>query len=478
MIYLSSKNKDKIKIEFLGNNSTDVTGSMILITTDKGRQILLECGMVQGANNLVDYKINAQPFPFKAKNIEYVFLNHVHADHVGRLPKLIRDGFIGNVITTPITAKLLEPMLMDSAGIIESDSVSISKKRGKEVLPYYDEDDVTHTLELTYEYDCGNIYELDEDISFKFLRNSHLIGACQLELFIKKQSGHIVKILYTSDLGSPRTPNSYVDDLEFCEKANIVITECTYGATDKKDMGKRNKDLEKMRTVINQVCNMDKGRILIPVFSLGRSHQILTDLYTIFGNDENFNVPIIVDSPLIWKLTKLEKEILSEKNKVLFNKVCNWRNVKFIKDHKESMSSVGDKSPKIVLSSSGFLIKGRSVNYLKEYIKHGKDHIISVGYSPPYSVAGKIKSAQQYISIDGKSYENRCGLTVLNSYSSHIQRQELINYLKTINCEKYYLVHGDMDGKIQFKDSLEDALSSCDKTSKVVATNKSTICYL
>lgn len=477
-MYFMGKSKDKIRIEFIGNNAEEVTGSMILITTDNNKKILLECGLIQSANSIVDFKENAKPFPFKSKDIDYIFINHVHADHCCRVCKVIKEGFNGKVITTSITAKLMKPMLTDSANIIKSDAEYISRKRKKSVVSYYTVENVDETLNVTYEYDYGEIYKLDDEISFKFLKNSHLIGASQLELYIKKRNGHIVKILYTSDLGSSIIKNHYVDDLEYCSKSNIVISECTYGKREKDRNYNRKKDLEKLNSVINQVCKVNKGRILIPVFSLGRSHQILTDLYLMYGENENFDIPIIVDSPLIWKLTKLQQEIFTGENKELFKKVCNWKNVRFITDYNESKLCVLDKSPKIVLSSSGFLIKGRSINYLKEYISNSNDHILSVGYAPDYSIAGKIKNGQKYISIDGKSYKNRCGLTILNSYSSHIQRTELLNYLKTINCEKIYLVHGDMDGKLEFKEDLEKELSKMNKTTKVVATNSATVCSL
>jgi metallo-beta-lactamase family protein len=131
---MGKNNKDKVKVEFIGNNSENVTGSMILITTDNDKQILLECGMIQSANSLLDYKENAKPFPFKPKNIDYLFLNHVHADHISRTCKLVKDGFDGKIIATTITAKLMKPMLLDSASIIRKDAEAISRKRGKEVF--------------------------------------------------------------------------------------------------------------------------------------------------------------------------------------------------------------------------------------------------------------------------------------------------------------------------------------------------------
>ena len=133
-----------------------------------------------------------------------------------------------------------------------------------------------------------------------------------------------------------------------------------------------------------------------------------------------------------------------------------------------------DNSPKIVLSSSGFLHKGRSIQYLKEYISSVKNHILFVGYSPPNSIASKIKIGKKNITIDGMSYKSRCGITILNSFSSHIQREELLNYLKNITSDKICLVHGSMEGKIEFKDDLEKELLKLNKTNRVIVINKGT----
>ena len=474
---MSKKKKSKIKIKFIGANSYQVTGSMILIETEYNN-ILLECGMIQSSNSIKDYKENAKSFPFKSKNIDYVFLNHAHTDHMALTPKLIKYGFTGKIITTDITAKLLKPMLKDSANIIRKDAEYISKKRGKDFEPLYNEDDVYSTLNLVESYDYGIIHQLDDNTSFRFLHNSHIIGACQLELFLKTSTGHIEKILYTSDLKGNQNKNYYVEDTEYCSKANIVISECTYGADEKNVNVSRNKDLEKIKTVVNQVCLMDKGRILIPVFSLSRAQQILTDLYMLYGENKDFKIPIIVDSPLIWEITKVYKDALQGEHKELFDKVCDWDNVRFIKDYNESKVSVSDKIPKIVLSSSGFLLKGRSVNYLKELISDIKSHIITVGFSPEGSIASKIKNGQKFINIEGKSYKNKCSITILNSFSSHIGQIELLNYLKGISCEKVFLVHADTNSKLRFKELLEEEISKLFRSTRIIATNKDTVCNM
>ncbi|HEY5588880.1 MAG TPA: MBL fold metallo-hydrolase [Candidatus Paceibacterota bacterium] len=472
-----SKKTEKIKIYFCGNNSYQVTGSMIYVET-ANHKILLECGMSQGFNLINSFKENNKKFPFKPKEIDYLFICHTHIDHSGLIPKLVRDGFKGKIITSDTTATLLKPMLTDSCGIIRKDADYIARKTGNICEPFYTEEDVKSTLNLLCTYDFSKVHDLDDEISFKFLKNSHLVGAYQLELFIKNKSGHVNKILYTSDIGHSKNDNYYVDDLELCKKADIVISECTYGSNSKDAKSYRSKDLEKIKTVVEQTCIDNKGRVLIPVFSLGRSQQLLTDLYMLYGNDPTFNIPVIVDSPLIWEVTKAYKEFLTSENKELFDKVCAWKNVKFIKDYLESKACVVDKSPAILLSSSGFLTKGRSVNYLKEIIVDEKCHLLSVGYTPPESLAGKIKSGQKTVTIEGKPYKNRCGITMLNSFSSHISNKELFNYLKSINTSKIYLVHGDMVGKIQFKEKLDDIFAEQCRTTKVISCNKDTICNL
>lgn len=468
-----AKRKDKIRISFIGNNADNVAGSMTLIETEE-KNILLECGMIQSSNSIYDYKENSKSFPFKPKNIDYVFLGHVHIDHSGRIPKLIKEGFDGKIITTSITGKLLKPMLLDCCNIIGKDAEYISRKRDKEVEPYYNDKDVAKTLNHVYEYDYGIKYDLDENISFRLLRNSHIVGACQIELFIQTSSGHVEKILYTSDLGGVKNKNHYVDDTEFCTKANVVISECTYGGAERNVNGDRAKDMNKIKDTVHQVCEVAGGRLLIPVFSLGKCQQILTDLYMLFGEDQHFKIPIVCDSPLIWEVTKTYREFLTGEHKDLFDKVTNWKNVRFIKDFKESKNNVCDSSPKIILSSSGFLHKGRSVFYLQKYLENVKDHILFVGYAPPGSIAYKIRSGQKTITIDGKMFKNRCGISVLNSFSSHIGQEELLKFLKGIQCNKICLVHGEQANKIEFKALLESELSAMCKTTKVICTNKGT----
>ena len=316
---------------------------------------------------------------------------------------------------------------------------------------------------------------MDKYISFKWLHNSHIIGAAQLELFLKDENGHTSKILYTSDLGSYKLSSPFVHSTELCTKANLAIFESTYGAEEKIITKKdRMKDKEKIKSIVNEVCKSNGGRILIPCFSLDRTQKILKVLYDIFKEDSDFNIPIIVDSPLSCKITDVYKEVLEGDDLDVLSDIINWKNVRFIKDKIDSNICLADKKSKIVIASSGFLQAGRSVSYLKEFLPNSKDMILFVGYASLSSLAYKIKNGNENktISIEGKPYKNRCKIVCLNSFSSHIQRDEIIDYVKGLKCEKLYLVHGSKNAKLKLKNLIEIELEKLNKTTKVICVQK------
>jgi metallo-beta-lactamase family protein len=395
---------------------------------------------------------------------------------------LVEKGFEGKIITTSITAQIIEPLFKDSAYINFKDAELLSKKRGIDYPPIYSEQSAVEVMSYIYEYGYDEIHQLDDNISFRFLRNSHIVGAAQLELFIKDDSSHIKKILYTSDLGNTTFKKPFVDEMEYCKTANLVICESTYGADDrtvKKEV--RQKDIEKLKTVIQDVVIENKHSILIPCFSLDRSQFILKLLYDLYHDKPEFDhVKIVIDSPLTKKITDLYGKFLEGENKEIIDEIVNWSNARFITDSQESKASVADKSPKIVISASGFLDQGRSKHYLKEYISNINNAIVFVGFATPTSLAGRIKNGteQKTITIDGKKYKNAIKVICLTSFSSHMQQKDLINYLKSINCEKIALCHGDKEAKKELSERLKEELSKIGKTSRVVVPQRGSVIHL
>ena len=377
--------KKKLKdngILFAGKSADDVTGSCYYIAFGDTK-ILLECGLHQSSSNdyLDSYKINSEKFKFKPKEIDYVFVNHTHIDHCGLIPRLVKEGFCGKIIATENTARIMKPLLLNSCAIVQDEARVLSKRYGRDYQPLYSEENVYNTFDLIHIYnDYNRIYQLNENVSFQWLKNSHCVGAAQLQLILKDKTS-TKKVLYTSDLGALHTDNHYVDETEIPKMFNdITILESTYGEQKRSTKKNRKFDVEHLKTAVNTVLER-KGTVVFPCFSFSRTQEILTNLYDIYGNDKNFKIPIIVDSLLSCEICKLYGEILSDDNLDYWNKVYNWENVTYVTDKDKSKGWIENNIPKIIISSSGFCTNGRIVGYLQKYIKDEKSMIIFSGYT-------------------------------------------------------------------------------------------------
>jgi metallo-beta-lactamase family protein len=470
------KTKNKIRVSFIGGNSESVTGSMTLIEF-QNYKILLECGLWQSSDSAIEnYKINNRRLPVKPKQIDYIFINHCHADHSLLLPRLYAEGFRGQVIVPKGLTKLFALMSKDSAYIMSKDAELIQRQNGIKVKPIYTEDDAHNCLDLFCEYDFNQKIELDENISFQFTYSGHIICSAQLELWLK--NGNIIKkILYTSDLGNTSCSNYYIKAFQPAQKANLAICESTYSdikrATSQKD---RIKDLEKIKSIIDNACLENKSKVLIPIFSLARCQEIMTHIYLMYHEDKNFNLPILVDSPLAIKMCKVYSEILEDDQLKLWDEVMSWQNFRFINEYAESKEWMNNSEKSCcVLSASGFMQAGRSRQWAKSLLPNGNSHILFVGFASENSLAGKIKNYNsKTIKIDGKAYSNKCNVTDLKSFSSHMQRNNLLDYYSDLIVEKVALVHGEFKAKCNFAKELQIKMSDKNKTGRVVCVNKTT----
>lgn len=470
-----SKKTNKVRVSFVGENATDVTGSCILIETNN-KKILVECGLYQGESTLLQqYRINNARFKFKPKELDYVILNHAHVDHIGLVPRLYKEGCTAKIIAPIGLKKLYEIMLRDSAFIMERDAEDLQNKFKRIFEPIYDEKNVLTSLEYWYECEKNEVVNIDEDIKIKFTNSAHIINSCQSELWVTN-ANRTVKIGITSDLGNIALEQYYVDPFEKIEKANLLIGECTYSNEQRGVVKKdRKKDLEKLETVVEQVCVDNQGKILIPVFALQRCQVMLTYLYQIFHDREDFDVPIIVDSPLALKVNDIFLQELKGEDKELFKKVLQWKNLKFLKEFTDTQNWVESDKSCVFLSCGGMLQAGRAVYTATKLLPNIKNHIIFCGYSSSDSLATKIKNKKtKTINIEGKPISCRCGVTVLKSMTSHMQRPELIEYYSGGNYDKIALVHSNFNDKLGFAKELQNQILKKNKTNKVVVVNKST----
>lgn len=470
---MAAKSKEKIQIKFVGEAASGVTGSCMWVKTPHV-EFLIECGLYQASGDILDeYKINNAPFEFKPKNISYVFACHNHGDHILRIPLLFKRGMNAPVIMPAGSTPIAQILMEDSAKIMECDAATLSRQYGREYAPIYEQEHVDHCVSHIQEYPMGEIIKLDEYVKFRFTPSGHILNAAQVEIFVTE--GNVTKtIAYTSDLGNTHIDSYYANEFRPIERANVFIGETTYGGEDRIATQRiRDKDLEKLKSVIESTCKDGGGRVLIPCFANSRSQVMLTHLYDLFGDDPTFRIPVLFDTPMGIRVCEAYRELLQGEDAEKWERVLQWENVKFIIDPSDSKAWQRDDNPAVIISSSGMLTHGRSRAYAKELLEDSRNVIVFCGFSVDNSLASIIKSGKaKTIKLGGKRVSNRCRVVDLHSFTSHAQKDQLINYYSSVDCEKVVLVHGDNSAKLALSQELESAISKNDKTSKVVCAYK------
>ena len=287
-----------MKIRFLGA-ARRVTGSCYHLLDDD-MQILVDCGMYQGRD--AD-EINSKPFPFDPGQIQYLLVTHAHLDHSGLIPKLVKDGFKGKILTTSATAELIEIMLYDSAHIQEKDAEWLTKKAfrsGKDTVvePLYTTEDVKNCIPLFVKKQYSAIENLNDTIKYRFIDAGHILGSATLEIWYKDGSIE-KKIVFSGDVG--KNGNPIIRDPEHVTEADYVLTESTYGNRFHKDL---NASIQELEHAVKETFRKG-GNVLIPAFSVGRTQDVLYILNELVREGKLHNLDVYVDSPLADKATKI-----------------------------------------------------------------------------------------------------------------------------------------------------------------------------
>lgn len=471
------KNKEKIKVEGLGSSITQVTGSCFSIeypTKQGNDNILIELGMAQGSKTLLeDYNLNQR----MVESIEFnkykaIFMLHVHCDHIGLMPSAVCNGFKGKFIGTYENKLLSEKMLLDSAFIIDKNINYFNSKCGQNKKHLYTEQDVYLMMNNFDVYSKHEIHKLDDNLSFRFINNGHTVGSTQLELFFTLPSNRVKKLIVTSDLGNNINCKlqPFVTENEICTKANAMIIESTYGSSDRSF----NKEtaIEERRDLIKRIRRItrNKHKVLIPCFSYNRCQSMLCFLYDNFKDDDKFkDVAVIIDSKLTQEINYVYTHILKDKDLEYWQEVLKWKNLKQLKEYKDSEEYMNKKdTPMVVLSSSGMISAGRSITWTERILENKNDAILFIGYCSENTIGSKVLNDKlKTVEISNKNYEKRCEIKKYSSFTSHAQQKDLIQYMKQINCQDIYLHHGDKQSKLELKEKSKEELYKIGKTTNI-----------
>lgn len=411
---------------------------------------------------------------FKAKELDYIFITHTHADHCLLLPKLYKEGCNAQIIISDGSGQIYKDMAEDCAEINERDVLFINSQHNKNYMPLYDLSDVEKSVNYMTEFSVNRKIKLDDSLSFELIPAGHLLGSCQVLLYLTYNN--LTKtILVTGDIGNKVVKNRFVGEYQQVSKADIVIAESTYG--DKPDIktGKkeRKNDLEKFKSIIERQIHEMKGRVIVPSFSQSRMQQLALMVYQMY-KDSEWKPKVYIDSPLSIRIFNDYEACLEGQDKDDLDELINSGMFTFVKEPEKSKALVASNEPCLVLSSSGMCQVGRIRHHLKKCVSDPNDTILFVGYSTDGSLASLLKDNKcKSITIDQKVYPCRCSSYSLKSMSGHAPFNQLVENYSNINCQKLILHHGSKLAKETLKEALDKEYMRNCKTTRVIIANSS-----
>lgn len=411
---------------------------------------------------------------FKAKELDYIFITHTHADHCLLLPKLYKEGCHAQIIISDGSGQIYKDMAEDCAEINERDVLFINSQHNKNYMPLYDLSDVEKSVNHMTEFSVNRKIKLDDSLSFELIPAGHLLGSCQVLLYLTYNN--LTKtILVTGDIGNKVVKNRFVGEYQQVSKADIVIAESTYG--DKPDIktGKkeRKNDLEKFKSIIERQIHEMKGRVIVPSFSQSRMQQLALMVYQMY-KDSEWKPKVYIDSPLSIRIFNDYEACLEGQDKDDLDELINSGMFTFVKEPEKSKALVASNEPCLVLSSSGMCQVGRIRHHLKKCVSDPNATILFVGYSTDGSLASLLKDNKcKSITIDQKVYPCRCSSYSLKSMSGHAPFNQLVENYSNINCQKLILHHGSKLAKETLKEALDKEYMRNCKTTRVIIANSS-----
>lgn len=432
-----------VRVKFLGAAGT-VTGSRFLIDVD-GFRVLMDCGMFQGLKELRSK--NWEEFPVNPASINVVVISHAHIDHTGYLPKLVREGFRGDIYCTQPTADLMEIMLLDAAKLQEEEAAyAMAKGYSKHARPQplYTTGDAQRVFPMVKRFDFDERIRLHERVEIVFRNAGHLLGAAITEMYLQ---GHTQKkkIVFSGDLG--RYNDAMLYPPTGIEETDILFIESTYGDRDN--------PFEDPSIALEKIVKetfQKGGVLLIPAFAVGRTQLLLYHFHQLMAQDRIPDVPVYIDSPMATSATYLYYRH-PKYHKIKFNHSEFARQLEtnmlvFVKTSKHSKALNEIKTNAIIISSSGMMTGGRILHHLYHRLRNKQDTVLISGYQAAGTRGRKLVDKEPTIKIFGEEVTVQCRVENMTAFSGHADRAELFAWMKNFkdSPKMTFVVHGEHPG--------------------------------
>ena len=447
-----------MKLSFYGADQC-VTGSCHCLEVN-GKKILIDCGLQQGRD-----EVNNEALPFHPGSIDFVLITHAHIDHTGRVPMLVKQGFQGRILTTRLTANLMDIMLLDSAHIQESDAEWKNRKAERSgaprVEPLYTVEDAENVKQYVTTCEYGQDVELCEGVSVRFADAGHLLGSACITV-TATENGVTKKLIFSGDLGNVDQP--IIRDPSHFAGADYVVMESTYGNRNHTEVWSYTDDLAK---IIDETMAKG-GNVVIPAFAVGRTQELLYFIREIKDKGlvkSNPDFPVYIDSPLARRATTIftgdldgyldaDALALVQDGTHMFN----FSNLRMTETVEESKGLNEDGIPKVIISASGMCDAGRIRHHLKHNLWRPECTVVFVGYQGEGTLGRSLLEGAKSVKLFGEEIAVHAKIVNFQGLSSHADRDHLLAWIADIKAPKpqhVFIVHGDREVAPYFAESVE-----------------------
>jgi len=430
-------------LTFLGATGT-VTGSKYLLEAG-GERLMVDCGLFQGDKEL--RLRNWNPLPVPPASIQWLLLTHAHLDHIGYIPRLVKDGFRGQILASSATVDLARIVLPDSGHLQEEDAEFANKKgfsKHAPALPLYTYEEAQKSLDYLHAVNAQEPLEISPHFTVRSFFAGHILGARMLEVTVR-ENGSMKRILFSGDLG--RFPQMVIPEPAVPEDGlDYMLLESTYGDRlhPKEDIGAR------LAAIVERTASHG-GTVVIPSFAVGRTQELLFLFRELIEDKKMHSVPIHVDSPMAIDVThlyekhkedhSLELDALEEKGIKPFSPP----NLHYDKTVDESKQLNDARYPTIIVSASGMATGGRVVHHLERCLPDHRNTILFVGFQAAGTRGKAIQSGAQTVKMYGHEVHVRAHVESIENLSAHADYGEILSWLKRFSKApgRTFMVHGE-----------------------------------